>query len=92
MTEITRFPELSIKILILHRNKISKIEKGSFHNLTLLEELDLSSNELTSTSLLPNVFEGHYSPSVFEPLENLKVLYDCNSCMTQIVANGTGKG
>lgn len=65
---------LSIKVLLLHRNKIAKIDKGAFHNLTSLEELDLSSNELTSQTLLPSVFEGPYSPTTFEPLQNLKVM------------------
>lgn len=81
LTVITPFPVLSIKVLNLHRNKISKIEKGAFYNLTLLEELDLSSNALTAKTLLPEIFEGHFSPSTFEPLQNLKVdllLPDCN--------------
>lgn len=70
---VNQFPILAIKVLHLHRNKISKIEKGAFYNLTLLEELDLSSNALTTKALTPDIFEGHYSASTFEPLQNLKV-------------------
>lgn len=74
LTEINAFPILSIKVLVLSRNKISKIAKGAFYNLTLLEELDLSSNDLQSTALVPEIFEGHYSPTVYEPMENLKII------------------
>jgi len=74
LTTITQFPALLIKTLILHRNKINKIAHAAFSNLTLLEELDLSSNGLTTEILIPEVFEGHYSPTEYEPLENLKIL------------------
>ncbi|KAG4071851.1 hypothetical protein HA402_006012 [Bradysia odoriphaga] len=74
LTEINAFPILSIKVLVLRRNKISKIAKGAFYNLTLLEELDLSWNDLSSKVLIPEIFEGHYSPTVYEPLEMLKTL------------------
>lgn len=75
LTTITPFPSLSIKVLNLHRNKITKIDRWAFYNLTLLEELDLSSNALTAKTLLPEIFEGHYSPSLFEPMQNLKVTF-----------------
>jgi len=74
LTVVTQFPKMLIKRLILHRNKISKIDDSAFSNLILLEELDLSSNELTSKNLLPTVFRGHYSPTEYQPLENLKIL------------------
>ncbi|KAJ6647296.1 Leucine-rich repeat neuronal protein 1 [Pseudolycoriella hygida] len=74
LTEIPSFPVLSIKVLNLHRNHINKIENLAFYNLTLLEELDLSSNSLTTSALIPEVFAGHFSPSTYQPLENLKVL------------------
>lgn len=64
---------LLIKILNLHRNKISKIDRGAFMNLHLLEELDLSSNELTAKTLLPEVFDWEFSTNTIEPLKNLKV-------------------
>lgn len=73
LTEIKVFPILSIKILNLHHNKISKIEKGAFYNLTLLEELDLSANDLTTKALMPEIFTGHFNPSLLQPLEHLKV-------------------
>lgn len=75
ITIIHPFPVLKIKILNLHRNKISIIDKDAFYNLTLLEELDLSSNALTTRTLLPEIFEGHFSASTFEPLQNLKVSF-----------------
>lgn len=57
----------------MSRNKIYKIAKGAFYNLTELEELDLSWNNLESKALVPEIFEGHYSPTVYEPMEKLKV-------------------
>lgn len=61
-------------MLILKENNISYIVANAFKELTLIEELDLSSNKLTFESLRPNVFEGKYDPKEYEPLSLLKVL------------------
>lgn len=60
--------------MILSENSISKIEKSAFRNLSVIEEIDLSSNKLTFESLHPNIFEGKYDAVNYEPLKFLKVL------------------
>ncbi|XP_055309698.1 leucine-rich repeat neuronal protein 2-like [Sitodiplosis mosellana] len=71
---VTQFPTLEIHTLSLRRNKIRKIEKRAFYNLTLLEKLDLSDNKLTHAAMQRDVFEGHYNQQELEPLINLKWL------------------
>lgn len=71
---VTQFPELNIKVLSFRHNKINKIEPRAFKNLTLLEKLDLSCNQLDIKSLKKDVFEGHYNAEKYEPLGNLKWL------------------
>lgn len=69
---VTSFPKLFIRSLSLARNKINKIEPRAFRNLTALEKLDLSFNRLTYEALKPEVFEGFYDATTFEPLRSLK--------------------
>lgn len=65
---------MSIRYLSFKHNMIAHIEKRAFKNLTNLEHLDLSYNRLTSEVLTPEVFEGKYSPEIYEPLKSLKIL------------------
>lgn len=74
IAEITPFPTLSIRHLSFRHNRIERIAKQTFKNLTLLEHLDLSFNQLTSNALVPEVFEGKYAPETYEPLKYLKTL------------------
>lgn len=71
---MTRFPQLPIKFLDLSHNAIALIEKRAFYDLEFLETLDLSYNKIDSTVLAPDVFEGHYDPTEYEPLKHLSVL------------------
>ncbi|XP_063979003.1 leucine-rich repeat neuronal protein 3-like [Diachasmimorpha longicaudata] len=68
------FPNVTIERLILSRNKITKIDDAVFIWIKNLTELDLSHNHLTSTILRPEIFQGHFSPIEWEPLEKLRVL------------------
>lgn len=70
------FPQLrfALKKVDFSHNKISKIVKNAFINLSFIEEINLSFNDLTTESLKPDVFEGHYSPDEYEPIPTLKVL------------------
>lgn len=72
--EVTQFPKLDIRTLSFRHNKIRKIEPRAFRNLTLLEKLDLSFNYLTYEALRPEVFEGTYDATVYEPLKNMRWL------------------
>lgn len=66
-----RFP---LKVIDFRHNKIAQIVSKVFYNLTYLEEVDLSFNELTTEKLKPEIFEGKYSPDYYEPLMSLKRL------------------
>ena len=70
---VTAFPYLNIKVLILKENQISSIEKNAFRELALLEELDLSHNEITFEALRHDIFEGQLDADSYEPLKYLKV-------------------
>lgn len=63
-----------ITFIDLSHNEIKFIEKGAFRDLILIEEINLSHNKLTSDVLLPDVFEGRYDETVYEPLKELKTL------------------
>lgn len=55
---VTKMPALHQLVKLSYRNnRIVKIDDRAFKNLTSLKELDLSMNELTSSNLLPAVFE-----------------------------------
>lgn len=72
---MTRFPNLTqVQYLSFHGNKISRIQKLAFYNLTSLEWLDLSDNKLTNVALQKEIFEGHFDPHQYEPLRRLKWL------------------
>lgn len=66
-----RFP---LKVIDFRHNKIKKIIKNVFTNLDYLEEVNLAFNELTTENLLPEIFEGKYSPDEYEPIKSLKRL------------------
>lgn len=72
---VPRFPNLTqIQYLSFHANKIKHIDKLAFYNLTALEYLDLSDNKLTNQALQKEIFEGHYDPHEYEPLNRLRWL------------------
>lgn len=77
------FPQLKfpLKKVILSNNKISKVVKSAFGNLSYIEELDLSYNELTSPALKPVIFQGKYSADEYEPLVTLKILRLSNNLL-----------
>lgn len=54
---VTEFPTLPLTRLSLRCNRIVKIDDMAFRNLTQLEELNLSGNELTTDNLTPKVFQ-----------------------------------
>lgn len=70
------FPQLrfALKTVDFSHNKISKIVKNAFTNLSFVEEMNLSFNDLKAEALKLDVFEGHYSPDEYEPIPSLKVL------------------
>ncbi|KAK6645203.1 hypothetical protein RUM43_001479 [Polyplax serrata] len=70
---LTPLPRLPFVKLSYRNNRIVKIDDRTFRALTSLEELDLSSNELTSINLSPSVFEGPFDVGFYEPLQ-LKIL------------------
>lgn len=74
ISNVIAFPYVKIRVLNLRQNLIDVIAPHAFKELTLLEELDLSSNKLTFDILKPNVFQGKYNPAEYQPLEHLKVL------------------
>ncbi|XP_049298822.1 leucine-rich repeat neuronal protein 3 [Anopheles funestus] len=74
LKEVTRFPPMNITILDLSHNEIATIEKPCFKNLTSLQVLDLSHNRLQTAALTPEIFVGHFSPTEYEPLKQLRVL------------------
>uniref|UniRef100_A0A182MAA0 LRRCT domain-containing protein n=1 Tax=Anopheles culicifacies TaxID=139723 RepID=A0A182MAA0_9DIPT len=74
LKEVTRFPPMNVTVLNLSHNEIATIEKPCFKNLTMLQVLDLSHNRLRTEALTPDIFVGHYSPSEYEPLQQLRVL------------------
>lgn len=70
------FPKLrfALKKIDFSHNKITKIVKNAFTNLSFVEEINLSFNDLKAEELKPDVFEGRYSPDEYEPIPTLKVL------------------
>lgn len=68
---ILRFP---LKVIDFRHNKINKLIAKVFNNLTYLEEVDLSFNDLTTEKFKPEIFDGKYAPTEFEPLKSLKRL------------------
>lgn len=74
LKHVTSFPPMNVTLLDLSHNEIVTIAASCFYNLTELEILDLSHNLLTTEALTPEIFEGHYSPTTYKPLEKLRVL------------------
>ncbi|XP_043463231.1 leucine-rich repeat neuronal protein 1-like [Leptopilina heterotoma] len=74
LDDITQFPPLSIRKLVITGSKIKKIDYDSFINLNNFAELDLSHNEINSTILLPDAFEGNFSEVSYEPMKYLRTL------------------
>ncbi|XP_016914126.1 leucine-rich repeat neuronal protein 3 [Apis cerana] len=74
LVHVKPFPALEIRRLILRKNKITKIDNSAFKKIINLTELDLSYNQLTTENLQPQVFEGKFSPDIYEPLEKLVIL------------------
>jgi Leucine-rich repeat (LRR) protein len=70
------FPSLkfALKKIDFSHNNISQIVKNAFTNLSYVNEIDLSFNDLKANTLKPNVFEGRYSADEYEPITSLKVL------------------
>ncbi|GLH03033.1 Protein artichoke [Gryllus bimaculatus] len=64
----------NLRRLSFSHNEIQVIDEKAFCNLTALQELDLSSNQLTRSVLKPDVFKGHYDRNEYQPLKNLTVL------------------
>uniref|UniRef100_T1GCI4 LRRCT domain-containing protein n=1 Tax=Megaselia scalaris TaxID=36166 RepID=T1GCI4_MEGSC len=79
LTKVPAFPKLSVKNVLLNFNKIEEIANAAFQNLTHLTKLDLSNNQLNNSKLVPEIFEGNYSPSEYEPLEFLRELNLANN-------------
>lgn len=71
---ITVYPNVTIVTLDLSNNQIGLIENGAFAELPLLAELDLSFNRLQSDMLTPQVFQGRYDATEYQPLKKLRVL------------------
>ncbi|XP_058062050.1 leucine-rich repeat neuronal protein 3 [Anopheles bellator] len=74
LRQVVRFPPMNVTLLDLSYNEIGTIESKCFIDLAQLEVLDLSHNLLTTDTLTPDIFDGHYSPSAYEPLDRLRVL------------------
>ncbi|XP_063709861.1 leucine-rich repeat transmembrane protein FLRT3-like [Culicoides brevitarsis] len=74
ITNVTQLPQLPIKFLDISHNGISAFARRAFLNLELLETLDLSYNQIKSDALIPEVFEGHFDASTYEPLKKVRVL------------------
>lgn len=70
------FPVLkfSLKIVDFSHNKISKLPEKLFTELSYLEEIDFSYNELTTDKLIKEAFEGKFAADEFEPLRALRRL------------------
>lgn len=64
----------TVETLTMSHNHIAKVEEGAFMNLSNVVLIDLSHNHLTSEELSPHIFQGHYAPENYEPLEKLRVL------------------
>lgn len=79
LTKIPAFPKLIVKNLLLNLNKIDEIENAAFQNLTHLTRLDLSNNKINNNMFVPEIFEGNYSPTEFQPLEFLTELNLANN-------------
>lgn len=65
---------MNIKSLSFKNNRIASIEPRAFIDVNGLRSVDLSFNQLTSAALKPEVFEGPYDPSRYEPLKNMSFL------------------
>jgi Leucine-rich repeat (LRR) protein len=73
--------KISVKVIDFRHNNIKKIAKKTFAELSSLEEIDLSFNELTTEKLTPDVFEGKYSGAEYEPLKALRKLVLSNNLL-----------
>jgi hypothetical protein len=65
--DVPRFPKLNIVMLYFHKNQIRSIAPSAFADLTGLDTLDLSYNNLTSDSLYEGVFYGPFNSSEADP-------------------------
>lgn len=75
LVHVLPFPRMDeLQTLSMSHNHIAKIEDRAFENLTRLVEIDLSHNHLTSEDLSPHIFQSHYAPENYEPLEEMRVL------------------
>lgn len=74
LSEVPQFPAFDVKVLDLSYNNISTIVKKAFYYLSSLEVLDLSHNMLTRKELIPEIFEGSFSPDEYLPMKRLRVL------------------
>ncbi|XP_017792437.1 PREDICTED: leucine-rich repeat neuronal protein 2-like isoform X2 [Habropoda laboriosa] len=84
LIHVKPFPRMQVRKLILRENKITKIDVAAFKQIINLTELDLSYNQLTTENLQPNVFEGNFSPDLYEPLEKLAVLNLANNLLLSL--------
>lgn len=57
LDDITQFPPLSIRKLVITGSKIKKIDYDSFIDLNNFTELVLSHNEINSSILIPDAFQ-----------------------------------
>ncbi|KAK2580065.1 hypothetical protein KPH14_012349 [Odynerus spinipes] len=74
LVHVTPFPAVVISNLILRQNHITIIDNCAFKKIVNLTSLDLSHNELRTEKLIPQVFEGRFSPESYEPLSKLTFL------------------
>lgn len=74
LVHLKPFPSVTIWKLSLRHNKITTIDDCAFKQIVNLTEIDLSHNELTTENLLPQIFEGKYTPESYEPLAKLTTL------------------
>ncbi|MCL4123735.1 UNVERIFIED_CONTAM: hypothetical protein GTU68_030591 [Idotea baltica] len=79
LSEVTAFPYMeNLTSISFRSNHISKIDEAAFMNLTNLEYLDLSYNNLTEQSLDPEIFRGPFTDKAPDPipLKELKLAHN----------------
>lgn len=67
------FPMLKfpLKVIDFSHNHIKRIVPKLFYNLSFIEEVNLSFNDLKSDKLPQEIFEGKYAPDYYQPLLSL---------------------